>query len=595
MLKRRFDKMLTHGMGSQLLFLLVAIVLFFAFFLLVSAIFGWNYGWQDIIALFLDPGGFGGAGEHDGFRLVVTFVGIFLFSTLLISVFNNIFDNISESAKSGAMRYRVKNHILILGANYQLIPMLNALLEENDRQDIVIMTQGSVETLGAEIATRFTSKRFKNRIVLYQGAWDSLEELRTARPQYAETIYIIGDEGISGDATNMRCYNQLKTICDDAKRAIKCFVMMENGSSFDMYMRGKKSLSTDKLKIDIVNTREYAAEQVLADDGFLPVIKADDQRYSHFVVLGTGGMAKAVAFTVAHNSHYSRINGAIRRTRISIIGSGMRTWMDNLAASRPGLFKRSRYTYIAPDGTEEKHLPEKDFLDIEWDFIDMYDASPMARKMLENWASDRERQIMRIAICHNRQNERIASLLHLPDIIYDKTAPVPICIYLEEGCETAINAMETGAYGIIKPFGPAMGSTNDPLFKSRSKRGILVNAIYNVGLTGMGKYDLYSAWYDGSESDKFASTYCANALAFRWFNFDPLGDREPIYEAEHRRWMTSKLLMGLEHEGIVPYDEVPQWKIDNFKNIIDWMLDAYKETGKFPKPEDYLNTTYEKH
>lgn len=38
--------------------------------------------------------------------------------------------------------------------------------------------------------------------------------------------------------------------------------------------------------------------------------------------------------------------------------------------------------------------------------------------------------------------------------------------------------------------------------------------------------------------------------------------------------MMSKLLMGLEHVGIVPYDEVPQWKIDNFKNIIDWMLDS---------------------
>lgn len=583
MLRRKLDKMLTYGRGSQLLFLLTVVIAFFVLFLLISIVSGWNYGWQDILALFLDPGGFGGAGEHDGFRLVATLTGIFLFSTLFISVFNNIFDNVSESAKSGAMRYRTKNHILILGTNHQLLPMLHALEEEHHKQDIVIMTKNDVEKLNAEIASRFAGSKFMNRIILYNGAWDTMDELKTARPQFAEKIYILGDDGTDSDSTNIRCCNLLKTICETAPKKIYCFMMMENGSSFDLYMKSEKSISTDKLKIDIVNTREYAAEQVMAGDNFLPVLKAEDPRFSHFVVLGTGGMAKAIAFTAAHNSHYPKLNGAIRYTRISIIGSGMRSWMDNLAASRPGLFQRARYTYIAPDGTEERHLPEKDFLDVEWEFIDMSDASPLARKMIESWAADYEHQALSMALCHGNQAERTASLLHLPPIVYDKTHPIPICIYLEEDGEIAVSAMESGDYGIIKPFGPAMGSSNDPLFNRRSKRGILVNAIYNVGRTGMNNYDLTSAWYDGSESNKFASTYCANALDFRWANFDPLGDREPIYEAEHRRWMMTKLLMNLEHPCIVPYNEVSQSKIDNFKNIIDWMLDTYKEKGEFPK------------
>ena len=40
--------------------------------------------------------------------------------------------------------------------------------------------------------------------------------------------------------------------------------------------------------------------------------------------------------------------------------------------------------------------------------------------------------------------------------------------------------------------------------------------------------------------------------------------------------MMTKLLMGLEHEGIVAYDKVPQWKIDNFKNLIDCMVEELK-------------------
>ena len=107
-----------------------------------------------------------------------------------------------------------------------------------------------------------------------------------------------------------------------------------------------------------------------------------------------------------------------------------------------------------------------------------------------------------------------------------------------------------------------------------------VNALYLVGKEGFNNFDYYHAWYDAKESDKFASIYCANALNFRWVNFDPNGDREPLYEAEHRRWMMTKLLMGLEHEGIVAYDKVPQWKINNFRNLIDWMIDDRKEKGE---------------
>ena len=587
MLKRKFNKMLTHGTGSQLLLLLFAVIIFFVFFLLVSAILGWNYGWQEIIAMFLDPGGFGGAGEHDGFRLIVTLVGILLFSTLLISVFNNIFDNISDSAKTGVIRYRVKGHILILGANSHLMPMLEALRDEKGKQDIVIMTHGDVESLNSQIEARFADRRFTNRIVFYRGAWDTIEELKTARPQYASKIYVIGEHGDNEhDSMNMRCCKILKTLCAQAKNDIVCFVMMENGSTIDMYMKESKSVSTERLKIDIVNTREYAAEQVLAWKSFLPVIKADDPHYSHFVIFGTGDMAKAVAFTVAHNSHYPHLNGAIRRTRISIVSDGVKEWMENLAAARPMLFERSHYTYIAPDGTELEHLPKEDILDVEWEFIDQRDASPVARQLLESWAADRDHQYLRIAVCHGNQPERIAALLHMPNIIYDKDRPTPICIYLEKGGETALRAMETGNYGIIKPFGPAMGNLSDPLFKSRSKRGTRINAIYLVGKAGIHDFDYYNAWYDAKESDKFASTYCANALNFRWVNFDPLGDREPLYEAEHRRWMMTKLLMGLEHEGIVAYDKVPQWKKDNFRNLIDWMIEDYKEKGEFPILEE---------
>ena len=86
MFKRRFDKALSEGLGSQLLWLLVAALLAFLLLWGLSCLIfpGWQFGWQDLIALYIDPGCFSGRGEHDWFRLSVALIGVLLFSTLLI-------------------------------------------------------------------------------------------------------------------------------------------------------------------------------------------------------------------------------------------------------------------------------------------------------------------------------------------------------------------------------------------------------------------------------------------------------------------------------------------------------------------------------
>ena len=102
-LKRRFDETLSEGRGMQLLWLVVITGFSFTiFWTIISIVFkDGSISWQDLIALFLDPGAFGGAGVHDIFRLIAALCGVFLFSALLISVVSNIFENISSSFKNG--------------------------------------------------------------------------------------------------------------------------------------------------------------------------------------------------------------------------------------------------------------------------------------------------------------------------------------------------------------------------------------------------------------------------------------------------------------------------------------------------------------
>ena len=90
------------------------------------------------------------------------------------------------------------------------------------------------------------------------------------------------------------------------------------------------------------------------------------------------------------------------------------------------------------------------------------------------------------------------------------------------------------------------------------------------------------AWYSICEADKYSSIFCANAMPLRRACFDMEGDRRPIYEAEHRRWMMSELIMGFApgaktdkkrfiHADIVPFDDLTKEEQDKDQILIDAM------------------------
>lgn len=586
MIRRKLDRVLSFGRGWQLLYLALAAAAVFVLLYLIAIVMGWGFKWQDILGLYLDAGNFSGAGQHDGFRLVVAFSGVILVSSLLITVFNNIIDNVSESVKAGYARYRVKDHILIIGAGEQLHSILSALRDLGGKQDIIILTSREVEPLEDDIRSSFSDPDFLPRLIFYRGARNALREIREARPQYARKIYLLGEAREKDhDSISLECCDLLKEVCEGSSREVPLFVFLENGSTFEVYMHDDKPLSTQSLKIDLISAREYSAEQIIAWSWFLPILTPRDPRQSHFIILGTGPMAKAVAFCVAHNSHYPDLpDGRPRKTRITLIGEGMREWMDNLVASREKLFDLSSYTFVSRDGETVHHSPGRDILDIEWEFVDASDSSPLARDIIRAAASSSDTSSVRIAACHSREEERIASVLHLPAQVYDKERPVPVCIYLEDGARTIRHAQAGGLYGKIFIFGPAEGAKGDPLLEHHSARGMLINGIYTAGIRGKENVnDFRKVWYESNEADKFGSLYCANALVFRWENFDTDSpDREPLYEAEHRRWMMSKLLMGLDHSCLVPYGELPERKIRQHRFIIDEMLAVVKEN---PAPQ----------
>ena len=217
-LKRLIDRILSEGEGRQLAWLAALALTLFLILVAIGSI--WALGWTEILNLYLDPGSYpletkggGGQGSLNIFSLVIAFGGILILNALTVSAFSNVFDNISEKYRKGERRYRFKGHVLILGGASQLTGMLKALRDNHDfdGKDIVVMSSNDVEILRAETETALDDSRFCRRITWYRGERNNENDLRSACPDLASVIYIIGEDGEeTHDSKSIASFNLLR-------------------------------------------------------------------------------------------------------------------------------------------------------------------------------------------------------------------------------------------------------------------------------------------------------------------------------------------------------------------------------------------------
>lgn len=588
MLKRNLDRILFSGQGVQLLWLSFAVIFTFLFFWGVSAVFfkDWDFGWQDIIALYLDSGNFGGSGEHDFFRLAITLVGLFLFSAILISVFTNVFDNISDSVRKGVRRYSLSGHSLILGNSPRIVLMIRRLLEKDEASTVVVMTTSDVESLRDRVEAEIHEPALKRRIVYYFGERNSEDSLNSACVASAEVVYILGEQDEqSHDSLNLKCYELIRNIIskkDNLK--LRCFLTFENESSMSVLQYEKSADNLGgRLHLEVLNEKEYDAERLLVYSDFLPAFGSDSAGKSVIVIFGTSEMARAFSFVCTHLSHYPNYRTHGIKTRIIFVGEGMRRFMDETVALKSSLFELSTYEYIGSDGVVEKFCPlveYGDFLDIEWSFVNAGPASALVRNLLSGIAGDPGCEL-RIAACQESQNERVESVFDLPQSLRLDTS-CQKCIWVEQDGSLIHKAVRTGRFGNIVCFGNVSDLSEDPLFELRAERGMKVNHLYerNFGDVSLSAAD---AWCNLIPAHKMSSIACANAIPLRLRSFaESKTSLEAFCEVEHRRWMSSVLLMGYRalpkseaaaarvkglfkslkddfvHIDIVPFDDLPE-------------------------------------
>ena len=568
--KRRFDGFLSEEHIKQQL-LTLAIVLIASFFIFWggSAIFfPGDYNWREIIALYLDPGVFDTySDKHTWFPLIITFVGIFVFTALLITVFTNVFSNISDSYRKGERRYKgLKGHTLILGANRMLIGMLTELKRDGSANDILVMTSSPVEELRDKVEAYFGDKKFMKRLTFYYDERNNEANLREACARSAKDIFIIGEDGeVDHDSVSISCCEKLGVVCKDSPNPVHCFLVLDNQSSAEIYHyhTGKFSQGT-QLQVDVVDIKEYVAEQTLLGlngDNQLPIdgrgIKPDTEQYVHFIIAGMTPMAKAMALTAAHLCHFPNFDSKTgeRKTLITFIDYDIRRKRNVFVSEHQNLFMLSHYSDISfdVDGkmSVKAHTPDKeygDFLDVAWEFVDADISSPEAKAYLAAAAHDSKQQLA-IAICQESQEDNMSAALHLPSPIYERPRNIPIYVHLWEQGDAITKANATGQFGHIYCFGTGTSADKDPLFRKRLTRGQRVNYVYGTMNEQSPVFiheESLRIWYNNKESDKFSSIYCANSLQIKQHSFGmDLSDIGlPLFEVEHRRWVISVLLLG---------------------------------------------------
>lgn len=633
-LRRNFEKSLSEGRSRQLLWILAFIIVIVLLCVLFAVAF-LGFKWQDVLGLFLDPGGFSQKeeiGHYDIFRLIATIIGLFLFSALLISVVSNMFENTAEAFKHGRSRYRHKDHVLILGGGHQLAGMFSELAEapEYSTKEIVVLTAQNVDALRNSLADRFDDekgKALRKRTTLYFGERDNKEDLTTKNLALnASEIFIIGDDDEPDhDSVSVKCCALLKRIFDENATeekdpGIPCKLVLQDAASMDVFKftDPNKSEKSSTLKVDVIYDNEYIAERILIPQGedgpfidygsivkhdekhgyrfeTVPGIKEDSDRYVHLVVAGTTDMAVAMATTAAHICHFPNFKDGRNRTVITFVDTGMKEKMSRFVAAHENLFRLSHYRYLsfADDGSRNvtPYAPDPeygDFLDVRWEFVDAPVCSTEMAALLKEWAAD-ERQALSLAICLERQIDNTYSATHLPREIYEKGCP--IFVHQHDKGDVLLSAKKSGLFGNIHIFGSASSTAGDPLYRKRIERGKRVNLVYRVrkgkGKADGGQYKTIQenvAWYDISEAYKFSSIYCANALTVRSHSFDLDGLSpeaienlsESLFETEHRRWMMSELLLG--YRALLPARRIEQLE-DKKKNPerIDTKFDKAKE------------------
>ena len=450
---------------------------------------------------FIDPGN-----QHmttsqsgRGWSALIAILGVFLLNGLLVSSIIGWIDSRKEKWLKGEVKYpcflRRKKHYVIIGGNDVVTGIVKQLISKN--KYILIQTSRDVESFRRELFSNLTEEQQK-LIIIYYGNRTSKEDVEKLYIEKAEEVYIIGEDIRTDDiesyhdTINMKCLRMISDNIQNVERynnnPLVCRVMFEYQTSFNIL----QVTDIDGKKIDFkpFNYYETWAQNVLIcqeldkkeNCKYLPLegfdgIQVGQDKFVHFIVVGMSRMGLAMAIEAAHLAHYPNFCTNKRRTRITFIDASMEQekhffmsrfkemfslacYRDVTNVSENIYSDLKAYPWLNPledvlcksPYCNSDHLG-KDFIDIEWEFINGSIENPNIQQYFADAASNADAKLT-IAICLPENSRAIAAATYLPDSVYKSDTTLQILVYQRLNSDLLFQINQNKRYNDkLKAFG----------------------------------------------------------------------------------------------------------------------------------------------
>ena len=640
------DRSFSSARFRQIFWLVGILLLFFGIFYLLNHWFNNMITRPSrILELMMDPGVFSSPleGVEEGetqefwrrmFEFVISIFGAVFFTGVLISIISNMLEERVTAFKKGLIRYKFNDHILILGANEMLANMIKSFSSQSkfSGKDIVVLTDTSVEDLYERLYSELDKSEMK-RLVLLFGSRDSEDVLKQVRVQYANRVYIIGENNeVQHDAKNISCWEKIERLCANRiTDPMKCYMVINNQTSFHVFQfeTKVKDEKNSSLKMTIINSMENWAQQVLVTRRYNNLeypaidrngIDKDSKKRVHFVVVGMTPMALAMATTAAHIAHYPNFKegDAKTRTKITFVSANIEQEMNFLKSHYSSLFALSNSRYVYWENGEMKVTVETpkegygDFLDVEWEFVNGGIETPEVRSLLAQWCEEKD-DYMTMAICDEELTANTAVPLYLPNEVY--IHQIPVFAYQPAMGKVLEQAHSTIRYKNVYPFGMEH-DCYDAYLRDRLSKAKRINYLYKhiddaEKLTDNSS-ELDELWFGLIFAHQLSNVYSANSIPGKFrsigLHLDANGnlsvqrdltkeETEILAKTEHNRWNVEKLLVGYHamtpeqraaltplelkekknkyfaHADIRPYDELSEGTKKYDRNIAEHLTE----------------------
>ena len=647
-MKRIFDKLLFGGVWKQIVSFIVVtlavyVIVTFGFITFGGPveIDGENNSmneWWKYYYLFADPGSqMSIKSDSRVIGLIVSTLGSILLSGILISTISNAFERRADKCRSGFSYYRLQNHVVIIGSDHMVHGLVNQLCESTDNT-IVVMTSTEVEKMRNMLHATLKNKRHSNRIVVNYGQRDSETYLDKINVMHAKEVYILGDtsefDDIENyhDSLNVQCLTLIAKLCKKiGRKDLPCHVLFDYKTTYHVFQYANLSPEiTNYVDFHPFNFYDSWARKVLIAGGsedenirykpldYEPITDKSSEKFVHFVVIGMSKMGQAMALQAAHIAHFP--NYKKKKTKITFIDRNGREEMGEFKQKCGELFKVSRSTYIDADAwssAEETRLEcepvideqryitrygidknymhlacddnDKEFIDVEWEFIKGDDHNPVVQRILEKYVSD-PAAVMTVAVCLNITHESLRSAMHLPKAYYEKNIPILVQQRKTSTIVSTLNGRDFDEkkrdkllYKNLKPFGMTDDCYDLHLASSVEicKRIAAVYGYYfdnNALPTHIDAAQANRLWRDTVITKRWSNIFAAasiptklRCIGINWDINKPcqlkaLTNEQValLAEIEHNRWNVEELLLGYR-----PVKQSEDEDIDKDKNKKD--------------------------